>query len=49
MPATTTTETTTATCDLMIHEFDQWTNPVEPSALFYACFTYTRGDIDLGE
>jgi hypothetical protein len=31
MPAHTTVETTTALSDLVIHEFDQWSNPAEPA------------------
>lgn len=49
MPATTTIETPTANSDLMISEFDQWTNPAESNALFYASFCICRSDTDLAE
>jgi hypothetical protein len=31
MPALTATDTTTAAVDLVIHEFDQWSDQAEPS------------------
>lgn len=37
MPATTAVETTSVTCDLVIDEFDQWSNPAGPA--LYLCTT----------
>ncbi len=37
MPATTAVETTPVTSDLVIHEFDQWSNSTGPA--FYLCTT----------